>query len=596
MADAGDDVSTILSASFREVSVSTLPAKEKARLFTQNEKQHYQHHPNQECYHDKANIQPAKSSKQSERNKSDIMLQFKTRHISQKQLIVEARGLYAGLQMVAAKCIEVDEKLAILQGDSPVPEPLNDKQWNALNELHHTLIYAFYDLFQVLQHPSASLALQTLPSKHFLPGRMWRHAIHSFLEVLRARLPTSHDNMIAFMNSTYSMLGIFYETVPAFQDVWIECLGDLGRFRTAVAVDNTEDKQIWNSVARYWYSKASDRAPATGRLYHHLAILTYPNSDPLSGLYYYAKSLCVATPFTPTKESLVKFFHQVKSKQVQLPSFNTTFVLAHSYIFTYTNMEQFERTVEKFLSLLDSHIGQVTRKFMEEGYHISISNIIAAIGFGSGDNPVTKLMMHSSTHNTSEDYMGGTQNDLSQPTTAFRYAEYLNNSVLEIVLKRIGDLNVLPFVHVTLVYLHHISQFDNATALLALGFPWQLLNIMLNTLLCSYGTLECIEHNGFPSLKKNENDYVRPFPEDYAMRGLSWAEGLYPEEYFLDENVDEEEKCQELPSMLKQRQERILWLACRVAARVSPWLIFNSSKSEFTTEARSADLQSERTC
>ncbi|TDZ38627.1 hypothetical protein C8035_v005804 [Colletotrichum spinosum] len=29
----------------------------------------------------------------------------------------------------------------------------------------------------------------------------------------------------------YSMMALLYETVPTFEDTWIECLGDLGRYR-----------------------------------------------------------------------------------------------------------------------------------------------------------------------------------------------------------------------------------------------------------------------------------------------------------------------------------------------------------------------------
>lgn len=43
------------------------------------------------------------------------------------------------------------------------------------------------------------------------------------IHLLRDRHPT-FDQMIA----------LIYETVPAFEDTWIECLGDLGRYRMAI--------------------------------------------------------------------------------------------------------------------------------------------------------------------------------------------------------------------------------------------------------------------------------------------------------------------------------------------------------------------------
>lgn len=62
----------------------------------------------------------------------------------------------------------------------------------------------------------------------------------------------------------------------------------------AIEDDDIHDREVWTAVSRYWYSKASDKAPTTGRLYHHLAILARPNA--LHQLFYYAKTLCVPIP------------------------------------------------------------------------------------------------------------------------------------------------------------------------------------------------------------------------------------------------------------------------------------------------------------
>ncbi|KAH9203753.1 hypothetical protein DL95DRAFT_500671 [Leptodontidium sp. 2 PMI_412] len=90
---------------------------------------------------------------------------------------------------------------------------------------HRTLLYEYYDFFLAGQHPSASPALRWLASKygrgfqaHLMPARMWRHGIHSFLELLRHRLPASLDHMLAFIYLAYSMMALLYETVTAFED------------------------------------------------------------------------------------------------------------------------------------------------------------------------------------------------------------------------------------------------------------------------------------------------------------------------------------------------------------------------------------------
>lgn len=58
-----------------------------------------------------------------------------------------------------------------------------------------------------------------------MPARMWRHKIHTFLELLFCGLPQSLERILAFVYLPYSMMALFYETVLAFKDPWIECLG-----------------------------------------------------------------------------------------------------------------------------------------------------------------------------------------------------------------------------------------------------------------------------------------------------------------------------------------------------------------------------------
>ncbi len=61
------------------------------------------------------------------------------------------------------------------------------------------------------------------------------------------------------------MLTLLYETVLSYEDTWVECLGDLSRYRMAVE-QNANGREEWTGISRYWYYQ-------TGRLYHHLVIL-----------------------------------------------------------------------------------------------------------------------------------------------------------------------------------------------------------------------------------------------------------------------------------------------------------------------------------
>lgn len=158
----------------------------------------------------------------------EMLLQPETRPISHEQLVVEVKGIYAGLVMVEAKCIDIDERqsMAAQEKDPARKVNLKNDQWQSLIALHKQLLHEHHDFFPASQHPSASPALSRLAAKYSMPARMWRHGIHAFLEVLRHRLPESLEHMLAFIYITYSMMALLYETVSTFEDTWIECLGE----------------------------------------------------------------------------------------------------------------------------------------------------------------------------------------------------------------------------------------------------------------------------------------------------------------------------------------------------------------------------------
>lgn len=110
----------------------------------------------------------------TKRGDYDIILQPETRPISEEQLVAEVKGIYAGLVMVEAKCIEVDNKQVTLAQEDPSTLPkLNNEQWQVLIALHRTLLHEHHDFFLASQHPSASPALCRLASKYAMPARMW---------------------------------------------------------------------------------------------------------------------------------------------------------------------------------------------------------------------------------------------------------------------------------------------------------------------------------------------------------------------------------------------------------------------------------------
>ena len=244
---------------------------------------------------------------------SEMLLQPETRPISHDQLVIEVKGIYAGLVMVEAKCIDIDEKqlAATTENDLSKRSQLKNDHWQSLIALHKQLLHEHHDFFLASQHPAASQTLSRLAAKYSMPARMWRHGIHAFLEVLRHRLPDSLEHMLAFIYIAYSMMALLYETVPTFEDTWIDCLGDLGRYRMAIEDDEPRDHEVWSNIARFWYKKAADKSPSMGRLYHHLAILARPCS--LEQLSLYTRSLTCVTPMESARASIMTLFSTIPS-------------------------------------------------------------------------------------------------------------------------------------------------------------------------------------------------------------------------------------------------------------------------------------------
>ncbi|KAI2606638.1 hypothetical protein GGR54DRAFT_652322 [Hypoxylon sp. NC1633] len=216
--------------------------------------------------------------------------------------------------------------------DSQLVPSLNAEQFAALIALHRTLLHEHYDFFLASQHPSASAALKRLAAKYAMPARMWRHGIHSFLEVMRKRLVESGEHMACFIILAYQMMSLLDETVPRFRDTWIECKADLARYGMATQSDDKKALQRWHDISREEYTRALSENPTTGRIYHHLAILARPRTRvspdeefeaTVSQFFYYTKSLVVKVPFFAARESLLTLIKPIvdrNEKEAEKPA------------------------------------------------------------------------------------------------------------------------------------------------------------------------------------------------------------------------------------------------------------------------------------
>lgn len=518
-----------------------------------------------------------------------LALQPQSRPVFQEHLAAEVKSIYNGLTQVETKCVHIDR---VQQATPRSDSRITNDHWQAMIALHRTLLHEHHDFFLASQHPAASPALKRLAIKYSMPARMWKHGIHSFLELLRHRLPESLEYMLSFIYLAYQMISLLYETVPTFRNTWIECLGDLGRYRMAVEDENVRDREIWAGVARSWYNRAADTNPAIGRLFHHLAILARPNM--VQQLYLYNRSLTSCAPFHNARESIVTIFEPVLAGNptLQISSIDLALVKIHAHLFKKQKLDLIPEPLDYISRNLFSHIESMGDKWLHPGAYIAIANIGALFDYGNEQNPVRFIFDYRRKAIQQQDpdsLPAGLPEDqaLPYPKTmpvsdddtqkAFRSSLDLVFSMFKAILSRKSDSNVLPFLHVTLVFILHLSQiseaeFSNTTTSILDKVPWPILCWHLNMIKTDTDIDAPIENTlAF-------EDEGRPLPEDWMLRGLSWSFWYFPRTWFKDAAVtEEEERYMEWTSTMKARVNRVLSLAMSLAKQNS-WIKFENGR------------------
>ena len=338
-----------------------------------------------------------------------------SQRISTQQLGAEVKGIYSGLVMVEAKCIDVIRSQT-MPSEETSSQPQRVDQLQTLIALHRTLLHEHHDFFLASQHPSANLPIRQLAARYSMPARMWKHGIHGFLELLRHRLPNSMEYMLSFIYIAYQMMALLYETVPSFEDTWIECLGDLARYRMAIEDEDPVDRDIWTGVARFWYSKTVDKNPGTGRLYHHLAILARRYA--LQQLALYCNSLLAVAPFLSTRDSIMTLLEPTlarsQSDEVGTMALDEWFVVIHAILFTQASLDCFAKALDAFKHFLNAQLNAQAKgkRFTPDfGEYLAVANISSVLKYGSDTSEILKFYAHHHHHHQQHQHQQQSSDD-----------------------------------------------------------------------------------------------------------------------------------------------------------------------------------------
>jgi hypothetical protein len=289
-------------------------------------------------------------------------------------------GIYAGLAETEKECIKLVEQ------QSRSTENLSDKEWRTLTAWHRTLLCQHHDFFRVSHHPSSSSPLRRLATKYNLPGRMWKHGMYNFLELLRSKLPSSRDHILAFLRLVDAITASLMETIPDFEEFWTECLGDLARYWMSVS-DTELDRNVWSGVANFWYENAAGKSPDSGRIQHHLAITMKPNS--VQELFYFSKALVSVVPYELAREPMMTRALDVSSSAVRQPlGVERAFVEAFSLLFTRGSKSLFDKTIGVFISGIDAYASREKDLFQMQGSRMACILCAALLDFGDPKAPL----------------------------------------------------------------------------------------------------------------------------------------------------------------------------------------------------------------
>ncbi|KAF2278984.1 uncharacterized protein EI97DRAFT_484742, partial [Westerdykella ornata] len=517
----------------------------------------------------------------------DLLFRPDSRLVSQKHMMLEVQNIYARLTMVENQCITVEGQTTKPSGIQP---PFS---WQWLTALHITLLHEHCDFFLALQYPSLPPTFHGLAIRYDMPARLWRHGVGSFLKLLRRCHPESNEYMISFVYRALQILTWLYEAVPAFQDSWMEYLGDLAQYPMTF----TQDREPWLRVARYWYCKAANMNPSIGHLYHHLGVIARPNA--LQELYYFARSLTCVERFKLARDSILKLLDDPieglpSNSFSHVPPIHRSYIQAHGVLLKKLSPQTFEDAKFAFQNQLDSYIGRVTTTWKEEGVYIAVTNISGLFNYGADDSILRlALQLHEKGSRTgSSDSIRSSTPAPSPSSPSITRAEVpakletllgnfavsraydLTMTTLSLVLQRKGDKNVLPHVYILLGFFANIAPVEYVNQLNN-GAPWSEIASFLNALLLERPD-QFVPGPVFGADKEDN----QPLPEDYQIRGQIWSQSYFPDSWFSRER-DEEDYYLELPSTTNSRTKRIFRLGYYLST-FNCWMVYNQAWHTFS--------------
>lgn len=145
----------------------------------------------------------------------------------------------------------------------------------------------------------------------------------------------------------------------------------------------------------------------------------------------------------------------------------------------------------------------------------------------------------------------------------------LSFHTLAVLLDCFGDPpSIYPSMHISLSFIWGLALHPKAMQRVDKFIPWTSIATFLNTLIGTDINFDKIEDKALPLY----DGATRQLPEDFLIRGQSWSQRYFPDDFFEDAPSEGERPVIEEPFIAIHRKHRCLWLGVRIAKVCSNFL------------------------
>ncbi|KAJ7470538.1 hypothetical protein FB451DRAFT_1254044 [Mycena latifolia] len=369
---------------------------------------------------------------------------------------IQLKKLYRAITDLETKVKQEDSDDAddagrvLLKPKAPADDDLEKEKdkWKRQIEDHKELAEIIHNLLEISLAPSVPASLRNIPTKYNIIIRLWSFAFHKLLESLRRASftsPLALEHLQDFIYYAYTFYtGLLEEpTLNPFKSGWLEALGDLARYKMAVAamvvggadsgvaltadavsaaadpaadlltapaipapksvsdapaariddspspsiglaaarlLDVEPEKERWRCIAREWYGMGIADQPGHGKLHHHLGLLSREvEREELRGVYHFVRSMTTMHPFVTSRESVLPMWSVTAQARRALPEAHLVDLFVLLHGMLFTNIQ-----LDDFQPTLARFIERLEIEGAEEREWImmAVINVCAVLEYG----------------------------------------------------------------------------------------------------------------------------------------------------------------------------------------------------------------------